>query len=494
MDEVQRVVPSLALVAHGEGLLARRRVLVVGDSFSCTAEALLERGARLVEVRDPNTERVSEAATRNPSRHVTYAPLNLGSGGVRDGAFDLALVENLAMVKEPAELLKSVRRALSADGVAYIASPNPAAETRLLPEASALEPPEYYELFDLISADFGEVRMLGLAPYVGYAVADFAVEGEPAVAMDGGFVRGGAEEPEWFVALAAQTAISCDEFTLVQLPCDAVLASVSGSSELRAAREAARDAERRAAQVEARSRRAVERSQLDADALKKRLESGPSRGDNRNQARVEELELLASDLEKRGQAAAKRADTAERQLKAADRRADSAEQRADAESDRANAAQERLAQKQERSEDHTGAETRLRHQLQTATDDLEAARRDAKHAQQELAARNRDLAKVEGLQSAREDLVELETRLEERSSRIRVLEADAKEAERMGLELQAELELLRADISPAPQVQQLAQLEADLAAARFRIQQLEGQLEDAPRAELSAAGAGPTSG
>lgn len=453
MAEAKRVVPSLALVAHGEALLARRRVLVIGDSFSPTAEALVERGARLVEVRDPDTTRVTEAATRNPSRHITYAPLTLGSGGVRDGAYDIAIVENIAIVSEPKELVKSLRRALSIDGVAYIASPNPSCETRLLPESSEAEPPEYYELFDLVSEEFEQVRMLGLAPYVGYSVVDFGIEEDPAVSLDPGFIHGGAEEPEWFVALASQNEVACDEFTVVQFPCEDVLASVAGSSELRTAREAARSAERRAAQTEARSRRAIEKAELDAAAAREHIENEGRRGDT---GELEKLRTLLRDLKARAENSSVRAD-------------------------RAN---ELLSAEEKRTKQQAHTIERLERQLEAAREERNAMGDGDRQLKRQLADAKAKLAALEGREGLKDELGALDTRLAERAARVRALEGELREGERVGRELLAELELLRSETAGGGDPDQLASLEADLAEARWTIQSLRDRNAAKPHGDL----------
>ncbi len=453
MAEAKRVVPSLALVAHGEALLARHRVLVIGDSFSPTAEALVERGARLVEVRDPDTARVTEAATRNPSRHITYAPLTLGAGGVRDGAYDIAIVENIAIVAEPKELLKSLRRALSIDGVAYIASPNPSCETRLLPESSEAEPPEYYELFDLVGEEFEQVRMLGLAPYVGYSVVDFGIEEDPAVSLDPGFIHGGAEEPEWFVALASQDEVACDEFTVVQLPCEDVLASVSGSSELRTAREAARSAERRAAQTEARSRRAIEKAELDAAAAREHVENEGRRG---NAGELEKQNGLIRDLKARAEKSSVRADRANELLNAEEKRT--------------------------KQQAHTIE--RLERQLEAAREERNATSDADRKLEQALAKAKAKLATLAAKEGLEGELGALDSQLGERAARVRALEGELREGERLGRELLAELELLRSETAGGGDPAQVASLEADLAEARWTIQSLRDRNAAKPHGEL----------
>jgi len=169
-----------------------RRVIVFGDASSSLADLLLERGARLIQVYDSDPARAAEAAARNTSRSLSFAPLSEGSLSIRDGAFDLALVENLSKFEEPANLLRRVKRTLARRGVALVASPNPEVKHRLLPDLSAAQELEYYALYDLLADEFEEVHMLGQSPFVGYAVAAFAPQGDPAPAIDAGFVPGGS--------------------------------------------------------------------------------------------------------------------------------------------------------------------------------------------------------------------------------------------------------------------------------------------------------------
>lgn len=232
MAERETLRPSFALAAYVESLLEGRRAIVFGDSSSDIAERLLERGARLVHVYDADNSRVVEAATRNSSRSVSYAPLGEGGLAVREGAFDVAIVEDLSAATEPAQLLRKVKRCLGPRGVALVATRNPEVRTELL-TGSVPGKLSYYELYDTAIAEFEEVRMLGQTPFVAYAVVDFAPAGEPQVSLDNGFVPGGAEEPEFFIALASSREIKLDEFSVIQLPTKDVLAQRGGSASAR---------------------------------------------------------------------------------------------------------------------------------------------------------------------------------------------------------------------------------------------------------------------
>lgn len=319
MPEPKPFCASVALAAYAEAAIEAGRVLVVGEATSPLIERLLERGARLVHVVDPEPTRVAEAATRNTERNVSFAPLGGGGLPIRDGAFDVAIVENLAAAPEPAALLRQLRRALGARGTALIACPNPEASTRLLPSLAAVSAPDYYALHDLVSAEFEQVRMLGQTPFVGYAVVDFAAEGEPEPTLDADFVPGGAEEPEWFVAVAAPAGLALEAFSVVQLPAVDVLAAGSAGpleQQVRAARAGERQARDRLAELEAERARSVAEARTSAREVDVAREADVAR----LQTEIARREQWARQLEERATTADARADAVQAELDAAEER------------------------------------------------------------------------------------------------------------------------------------------------------------------------------
>ena len=127
--------------------------------------------------------------------------------------------------------------------------------------------------------------MLGQTPFVGYAIADFSAAGEPEPALDTSFVPGGAEEPDLFIALAAEHEVRLDEFAVIQLP-TRQLAGQRGAPEARAKstrpRAAAKDARELArlktwiAELEARASTADERADhadTELDELRSKLQA-----------------------------------------------------------------------------------------------------------------------------------------------------------------------------------------------------------------------------
>jgi SAM-dependent methyltransferase len=223
------IEPAIVLAAYAEPVASGRRVLFIGPAISALPERLLERGARLVHVCDPDPVRVAEATAKNRSSNVSFSALADGHFALRDGAFDVCVVEN-AGITDPVALVKKIRRALTPRGVAVLASPNPETRVPLLAHRpSGVISLDYYALYDAVKTEFEHVRMLGQAPFVGYVIADFAPEGVPEPSLDTAFLPAGAEEPEMFIAVASQQPVELEAFSVVQLPYRSVITGGSSS-------------------------------------------------------------------------------------------------------------------------------------------------------------------------------------------------------------------------------------------------------------------------
>ncbi len=206
------------LVAYVESCCTQARVLLLGQADSPLIPLILERGARLLHVCDPDPARRAEAQARSSSRQLSFGSLDDGPATLRDGFFDLALLENLAGEASPKATLANVARLLMPRGVALIAIPNPDAEQPLLASSPGRTPLDYYALYDAAIAVWPEVRMLGQVPFVGYAVVDFAGEGEPSPVLDTSLLPTTGEEPDYFVALAGRERRQLDAYAVIQLP------------------------------------------------------------------------------------------------------------------------------------------------------------------------------------------------------------------------------------------------------------------------------------
>jgi hypothetical protein len=210
--------PVLALAAYGEEICRGGRIAIFGDATLSLAEELIERGARLVHAYDDEPARIAEASARPHDRSIFYAALpEDGDIGVRDGTFDVVFVPDLTVFSEPARLVAMAERVLSSSGAAFIASPNGDAENPLLPVLLARAPLGYYDLYDVVSAHFTSVRMLGQAPFVGYAVAEFSAD-DPDPTIDTSLADAEGKDADWFVALASHRDVRLDPFALIELP------------------------------------------------------------------------------------------------------------------------------------------------------------------------------------------------------------------------------------------------------------------------------------
>src|SRR5688572_13413823 len=221
---------SAALAAFSEPYIQSRRVLVFGSSLSAAPRLLVERGARIVQVCDPNPARVEEASERLSAPGLSFTTFGDELLQARESSFDFVLVENLAAFEARAVVTRA-KRLLAPRGVALFATPNRESTAPLLPppEPSAA-PLDYYALYDLAKAEFEHVRMLGQAPFVGYAVVDFAPEGSPEPSIDSEFVPRGSEEPELFLALASRHRVTAGgSYVVVQLPMHRVLSRAVAS-------------------------------------------------------------------------------------------------------------------------------------------------------------------------------------------------------------------------------------------------------------------------
>jgi hypothetical protein len=463
------------LAAYAEPLVEGRRVLVVGNAASGLAEHLLDRGARLVAVFDPDPARAAEVATRAPSSNASFAPLADGAWALRDAAFDCAIVEDLGATDEAASLLRRVRRALAPRGAALVSCANPEVRARLLPGAfPAGTRIDYYRLYDLMSEQFELVKMLGQAPFVGYAVVAFSPEGDPEPAIDTGFLPAGGEEPEHFIALGSSLPVKLEEFAVVELPARNVLAS-SGArgDDLALARSNEQRVREQLAKAEA------ENAKLEQTLRERGVLEAPAKEVGALREELEKRDVWLSQLEARAATADARADTAEEELDAERAQKEKVEQQlGDAHARAAKLEQQlaeargRVARLEERIAEHdarAGDARRLLAEGEARGANLErqAAANGARLAQLEQQLSERDSARAaleQRLREAEEKLAALaaleqvetadevgllESQLRTSGAEVRRLQRNLAEAERIGRELVEELDGARAALTEA---------------------------------------------
>jgi hypothetical protein len=545
------VSPSLALAAYAESWITGARVIVLGNALSPLAERLLERGARLVQVCDVDPGRIAEASARGSSAQISHALLAQAGTTGRDGAFDFGIVEDLSLFgTESARALEALSRALSRRGVALIASPNVDVRERLIDH----EPPAggslgYYELYDAVSAHFEEVRMLGQTAFVGYAVADFGEGDAGDVRLDTAFLPGGAEEPEWFLALVSALPTAAESFAVIQLPFE----DVSPARGTRQAAAAGRDAAARVAELEATlAELSARRTRSNDDdrarlqrlegELKKReewlksLEARAATADQRADEAQSEIERLKSESSKRRDSLARRAESAEGDKQTLEKKLEAAlgdkrrleqkletlagdrqriEQKLEAlagdrqrveqklaESERARKLLEDAAptlhaelkaarEGRDRDRDKTRSLSEQERVLQTRISELTAALAES---QRRLEAKPEPMPEAPATDEERGEVDALESRLREQAAEVVRLDEALHDAQRLGRQLIARTAELEGASTSAPTDDQVAEmmarnarLEADLEAARWTITSLAGTKAEAAESGASEA-------
>jgi hypothetical protein len=205
--------PLHALCVYAEPLVVGRRVVVFDDTRRRLGERFLEMGARVVHVYDPEPARALAAAARAP-RGMTVLSLPSGDFDVREGAFDVAIVANVAELSSAASLMGRIRRLLAPGGAVLVRS----AVADAGRAAGAPGTLDYYELYDLVALQFAHVHMVGQIPWAGVALAELGRDGEePAVTVDTQLMTE-TLPPDAFIAVGSQEDIHLAEYALIQLP------------------------------------------------------------------------------------------------------------------------------------------------------------------------------------------------------------------------------------------------------------------------------------
>jgi hypothetical protein len=537
-----RVSPSLALAAYAETWISGAKVIVFGDALSPLPERLVERGARHVQVYDRDATRAAEATAAHRSKQIAYAALEDAGSTLRDGVYDVGIIEDLAAAQgDPNLLLKPLGRALSRRGMALIAARNPEIGRRLLAcSLEAEQPIGYYDLYDTVSQHFDEVRMLGQTAFVGYAVADFSATEAAEVRIDTAFLPNGAEEPEWFLALVSALPVTADSFSVIQFPfADVQLPSAVAERAPREAEPALR------AQTQSAAAAAAKIVELQAELASREewltgLESRASTADQRADEMQSELDQLLADAARAKQELAKRDQRLEEELRAKKALEDGARalkqeldklrKNADGDADGTRALKLELDKLRKAADIDADGTRALKLELdklrKAANGDADGTRalkleldKLKKSAEAEarkgskLEAEARLLTqRVEQLTAelraselrlsqraeapdaeSQSDLRELETRLTESAGEVSRLTEALHKTERFGRQLIAELNQLKAKTDAdsvtrdvARLSQRNAELEANLEAARWTISSLQPNQGDEPAATAGA--------
>jgi hypothetical protein len=426
------------LAAFVEALAEGRRVVVFGDASSRLSEHLLDRGARLVHVCDSDSARLAAAVTRSPSQHLSYAPLSSAGLAFREGAFDLGVIENLADHQSPPpdEVIRLLRRAVNVRGAVVVVTRSPQAAVTLGPQL-ATDPLriDYYELYDMMTVSFESVRMFGQMPFVGYSVAEFGKRDDPEPVVDTALVPGGAEEPEWFVAVAGPSGLKLDSYSLIQLPASDLMPAGARAiqAKLREALEAERATSKRVGELVA-----------EVSVLREKLrERSPEQGTQsvrHLQRALRQRDDWIEQLEARAATADARADMVQAELEALQESMSQKQPPPQAEP-----ADAKLQELQDRSVALEAAAKAAEERCEALTAELDVERARSEELSRQVGA-SRQVDEEQGAeeQDDEDDLGRLEAQLLERGKAIGKLERQLRESQRAGQELVWRLEDLQA--------------------------------------------------
>ena len=443
---------SLPLAAYVETFCRQARVLWVGDARSALPKALLERGARLVYACDHDAGRRREAAARSQDRAITFGALDDGPAALREGFFDLALIENLAAESNAKEVLATVARLLAPRGVALVAAPNPDSKRPLLSSAPSRHPLDYYALYDAVVSTLPEVRMLGQVPFVGYAVVDFSAEGDPSPVLDSSLAPARGEEPDYFLALPGRERRALEEYAVIQVPAADVLQASSSRAEL--------PGKQRATNV---GSAALEQKLAKQEAWIQELEARAATADERADTVESELDEARERLGNQAQAHSQERASLVRERDALKSELEQARRRLAEFDDRLAAKDSELSKLK--------AEAPL---LKTKTETLEARSKsleaDATALKVKLEALEVEAAALRSEGETSSDLAQLEAQLQERGERVLGLERDLLESERVGRELVRKLREPATPGNAQALAERLALAEAELVTLRWSLE------------------------
>jgi hypothetical protein len=216
---IQGTLSQQALAVAVEPLASGRRVAVFGDATAGLDSILLDQGARSVVLVDPQGARALAAAD------LVAPGVSVQAYGDDDPRpVDVAIIADLGIFADPADVIARARRLVGEYGVAVFAAANAAALPPAETEGASPGPRafDYYDLFDLIAGEFQAVKMVAQLPFYGLALMELGGEEEEAGAAGVNVDTRLAEEgrtPEGFVVVASQgTEPRLHPYSIVELP------------------------------------------------------------------------------------------------------------------------------------------------------------------------------------------------------------------------------------------------------------------------------------
>lgn len=496
MPNADPIPRGLPLVAYAENLCKGARVLVVAETPLPIAEAVLSRGARLVHVFESDKVRRAEAEARCSSAEITFgAPTEWR----HEGVFDLVLVENLGVEADPDTSMRGFAKLLAPRGSALIAAPNPETHDPFSSASESRRSLDYYALYGAVSAALPHVRMLGQVPFAGYALIDFAAEGDPAPVFDTSLLPPRGEEPGYFVAFGSRQPQVLEGYVVVQVPAASVIPARPPAVPAAPARPPAPAVAAPppipapvpptpAPAPSGPSRREKELEQLlrKQEAWIAELEARAAIADERADAADAELDELREQIAHREQAwtqertaSVDEASSGKAELESLRRRAHELDNLLELRTKELLAArgegarlENALAAVEVKLAGSSKEQQAQIEELTAARAELSAARAELTAARAELGATKAELASASDEASVAVEIQNLEAQLLQQGQKIRGLERDLREAERTGRELVRKLTAQRVIPVASAVAERLVEAEAELVSLRWSLQML----------------------
>src|SRR5262249_54727545 len=159
-----RRLPAYVYVSD---LYRGRHVLEIGCGDGAGAAYLARAGAASVIGLDRSAADVDLARARHPLANLTFAAGDYAAIDLDDRAVDLIGVPDGAELARWPAFLDEARRVLARDGRIVMSVPNG-------DRGGATQGLSYHDLVGRLAPVFGDVRIVGVMPFVGFALVEYA--------------------------------------------------------------------------------------------------------------------------------------------------------------------------------------------------------------------------------------------------------------------------------------------------------------------------------
>jgi SAM-dependent methyltransferase len=218
------VLSRLPQYAYVSELFRGRRVLEIGCGDGYASHFLASHGAAQVVGVDRSPGAIDAAMSRYRLTNLSFQVAELDALEVEDRSFDLVCVPSGGELFRWLGFLEEVRRVLSRTGQLLVAAPS-------ADRPHARGGVSYHELVERLEPLFGEVRMIGVSPFVGLSLVEYGDGAEELdeLELDTSLASLGGETDlvTVYLALAGEALGQRRGYTVVQLPPVAGLGAVA---------------------------------------------------------------------------------------------------------------------------------------------------------------------------------------------------------------------------------------------------------------------------